>query len=413
MSEKRVVVTGIGALCAFGRDWQTIKEKFRQGKNAVVYLPQLEEWSELEAKLAAPLPSYEAPKHWSRKQLRSMGLVAQYAVDCAEQCLQDAGILDNKTELKKCQNGELGVAAGSSIGSTPDIMDCGMLLAHQKNNFNANTYIRIMPHTIAANIAIFFGLTGRIIPTSSACTSGSQAIGYSYEAIKYGKIPMMLAGGAEQLCPSEIFVFDKLFAASRKNNQPETTPRPYDVERDGLVIGEGACMLLLEELEHAKARGAKIYAEIVGYGANCDGTHITRPNKDTMQKCMKLALQDAKIPASEIAYINAHGTATEYGDIAESQAAAELFGYKPMSCQKSYFGHTLGACGSLEAFFSIEMMRDEQFVPNINLENIDPRCGEVDYLLQERNISAEFVISNNFAFGGVNTSLVLKRWVNN
>ncbi len=305
----------------------------------------------------------------------------------------------------------MGVAAGSSSGSTADVLDIGLLLAHQPNNFNANTYVRMMPHTTAANVAIFFGLTGRLIPTSSACTSGSQGIGYAYEAIKYGKIPMMLAGGADQLCPSEAFVFDSLYAASRRNGEPELTPRPYDAARDGLVLGEGGCMMVLEELEHAQARGAHIIAEIVGYGANCDGSHITRPEMRTMQRCIELALEDAALPPSAVGYVSGHGTATEQGDIAETQATAAVFGHVPISSQKSYLGHTLGACGSLESWFAIEMMRGGWFAPTLNLNDIDPRCGEADYLTGSgRHIDTEYVMNNNFAFGGVNTSLIFKRW---
>ncbi len=204
---------------------------------------------------------------------------------------------------------------------------------------------------------------------------------------------------------------DSLYAASRRNDAPELTPRPYDTERDGLVIGEGAGILVLEELEHARSRGAKIYAEIVGYGANSDGTHITQPQQETMQRCMELALRDAGIRPEQVGYVNGHGTATEKGDIAETQATAAVFGRVPLSSQKSYFGHTLGACGVLESWFSIEMMNSGWFAPTLNLDNIDSLCGDVDYIRgQGREIHTDYVVNNNFAFGGVNTSLVFKRW---
>ena len=222
---------------------------------------------------------------------------------------------------------------------------------------------------------------------------------------------MMLAGGAEELSASQVIVFDSLYAASRRNAQPESTPRPYDRDRDGLVIGEGACMMVLEELTHAQARGANIIAEIVGYGANSDGSHITRPEQTTMKRCMELALADANLSASAIGYVSGHGTATEQGDIAETQATAALLGHIPMSSQKSYLGHTLGACGALESWFSIEMMRSNWFAPTVNLDNIDERCGDVDFIRENgRVIETEFVMNNNFAFGGVNTSLIFKRW---
>lgn len=363
---------------------------------------------ELEAQLGAPIEDYAPPKHWTRKQLRSMGRVSYLCVDAAEQALTDAGLLGDES----ITDGRMGVACGSSSGSTKDIGDVGeLLLTGTSRNFSANTYVRMMPHTTAANIGIFFGLKGRIIPTSSACSSGSQGIGYAYEAIKYGLTDMMLAGGGEEFCPSEVYVFDSLYAASRRNGEPEKTPRPYDVNRDGLVIGEGAGIFVLEELEHAKRRGAKIYAELVGYGANSDGSHVTQPQKETMQKCMELALQDAGITPDKIGYVNGHGTATEKGDIAETLATEAVFGFVPMSSQKSYLGHTLGACGALEAWFSIEMMNGGWFAPTLNLNNIDPRCGKVDYILSGgREIETDYVMSNNFAFGGVNTSLVFKRW---
>lgn len=369
-----------------------------------------ERFPELEAQLGAPIEDYAPPKHWTRKQLRSMGRVSYLCVDAAEQALADAGLLGDES----ITDGRMGVACGSSSGSTKDIGDVGeLLLTGTSRNFSANTYVRMMPHTTAANIGIFFGLKGRIIPTSSACSSGSQGIGYAYEAIKYGLTDMMLAGGGEEFCPSEVYVFDSLYAASRRNGEPEKTPRPYDANRDGLVIGEGAGIFVLEELEHAKRRGAKIYAELVGYGANSDGSHVTQPQKETMQKCMELALQDAGITPDKIGYVNGHGTATEKGDIAETLATEAVFGFVPISSQKSYLGHTLGACGALEAWFSIEMMNGGWFAPTLNLNDIDPRCGKADYILSGgREIQTDYVMSNNFAFGGVNTSLVFKRWKN-
>ena len=410
MNTRRVAVTGIGGITAFGRDWQSIQAAFKAEKNAVKYMDWRERFPELEAQLGAPIENYAPPKHWTRKQLRSMGRVSYLCVDAAEQALTDAGLLGDES----ITDGRMGVACGSSSGSTKDIGDVGeLLLTGTSRNFSANTYVRMMPHTTAANIGIFFGLKGRIIPTSSACSSGSQGIGYAYEAIKYGLTDMMLAGGGEEFCPSEVYVFDSLYAASRRNGEPEKTPRPYDANRDGLVIGEGAGIFVLEELEHAKRRGAKIYAELVGYGANSDGSHVTQPQKDTMQKCMELALQDAGITPDKIGYVNGHGTATEKGDIAETLATEAVFGFVPMSSQKSYLGHTLGACGALEAWFSIEMMNGGWFAPTLNLNDIDPRCGKVDYILSGgREIQTDYVMSNNFAFGGVNTSLVFKRWKN-
>lgn len=406
---KRVVVTGMAGISALGSEWQAIQQAFQEGRSAIRVMPDWSRYTELNTRLGGPVEDFQPPSHWTRKQLRSMGRVSQLAVRAAENALADAGLLGERS----ITDGRMGVACGSSVGSTAEIRAFGnMLLNGVTDDLNANSYVRMMPHTTAANIGIFFELKGRIIPTSSACTSGSQGIGYAYEAIRYGRQDLMLAGGAEELCPSEALVFDALYATSQKNDTPELTPRPYDRDRDGLVIGEGSGMLVLESLEHAQARGARIHAEIVGFGSNSDGTHITRPEAATMRIAMEMALADAGLPPEAIGYVNGHGTATEQGDVAETQATAGLFGSRmPISSQKSYLGHTLGACGALESWFSIEMLRNDWYAPTLNLQNVDPLCGELDYLDGDgRRMSNEYVMNNNFAFGGINTSLIFKRW---
>lgn len=405
----RVVVTGMAGICALGSRWEAVEQGLRARRNAVRYMPEWDRYTDMNARLAAPIDDFVVPGHWKRKQLRSMGRVSQLAVFAAEQALADADLAAHPI----VRSGQMGVASGSCTGSTPDIKDfAAMMISNDASGLNANSYVRMMPHTTAANISIFLGLTGRIVPTSSACTSGSQGIGYAYEAIKYGKQVCMIAGGGEELCPTEAMAFDTLYAASRRNDAPALTPRPYDRDRDGLVIGEGACMLVLEQMEHAVARGARIHAEIVGFASNSDGVHVTRPEESTMRRVMELALEDAALPPAVIGYVNGHGTATEHGDIAETRATAALFGARmPISSQKSYLGHTLGACGALEAWFSIEMMNRGWFAPTLNLDNLDPRCGELDYIVGDgRVLQTEYVMSNNFAFGGVNTSLILRRW---
>jgi 3-oxoacyl-[acyl-carrier-protein] synthase II len=203
-----------------------------------------------------------------------------------------------------------------------------------------------------------------------------------------------------------------MFATSKRNDEPHRTPRPFDTTRDGLVVGEGAATLVLEELEHAQQRGARILAEIVGYATNCDGVHITNPDATGMRRVMELALEDAGLEAAAIAYVNAHGTATEAGDIAETRATHEVFGAGvPVSSLKSFFGHTLGACGAIEAWLTIEMMREGWLAPTLNLEVVDPRCAPLDYVRSPgREASVPFAMSNNFAFGGINTSLIIRRW---
>ena len=409
MNGKRVVVTGMAGVTALGSDWPSIEAAFRAGRSGIRYMHEWDRFGELNTRLGGPVDDFVAPKHWTRKQTRSMGRVSKLAVYAAERALEDAGLLGDPS----IQDGRMGVACGSSVGSTEEIKAFGnMLINSVADGLNANSYIRMMPHTTAANISIFFGLKGRLIPTSSACTSGSQGIGYAYEAIKFGRLPMMLAGGAEELCPTEAMVFDALYATSLKNDAPHSSPRPYDSGRDGLVIGEGAGMLVLEELEHALARGATIHAEIVGFGCNSDGQHATKPELLTMRGAMQLALDDAALTPDAIGYVNGHGTATDQGDVAESLATSGLFGPRmPISSQKSYLGHTLGACGALESWFSIEMMNRDSYAPNLNLQQIDPACAELDYLRGEfRSMSHQYVMNNNFAFGGVNTSLIFRRW---
>ncbi|MGE8688699.1 MAG: beta-ketoacyl-ACP synthase [Achromobacter sp.] len=405
---KRVVVTGMAGISALGSDWATVQDALQSGRSAIRTMPDWSRYAELNTRLAGPIDDFHPPAHWTRKQLRSMGRVSQLAVRAAELALADAALLGDRA----ITDGRMGVACGSSVGSTAEIRAFGnMLLNGVTDDLNANSYVRMMPHTTAANVGIFFELKGRIIPTSSACTSGSQGIGYAYEAIRYGRQDLMLAGGSEELCASEALVFDALYATSQKNDTPELTPRPYDRDRDGLVIGEGAGMLVLESLDHALARGARIHAEVVGFGSNSDGTHITRPEARTMRIAMEMALADANLPPQAIGYVNGHGTATEQGDIAETQATHGLFGSSmPISSQKSYLGHTLGACGVLESWFSIEMLNRDWYAPTLNLRNVDPRCGELDYLREGRRMSNEYVMNNNFAFGGINTSLIFRRW---
>lgn len=404
---KRVVVTGMAGITSLGETADQVFAQFEQGKSGIRYMPDWEVYTDLRSKLGGPVESYTIPKHFNRKVTRGMGRVALMSTVCAEKALEDAGLLNDPV----LNSGQTGVAFGSSAGSVDAIGEFGsMLIDNNMNKLNATTYIRMMSHTSAVNMTVYFGLKGLTLPTSSACTSGSMAIGQAYEAIKYGKQTVMLAGGAEELSAAGSAVFDVLMATSSQNEHPEKTPRPFDSKRDGLVVGEGAGCLILEEYQHAQARGAKIYAEIIGYGSNTDGQHVTRPDAEMMGRCIQLALSDAQIAADQVDYVNAHGTSTDQGDIAETQATARVLGKKPISSLKSYFGHTLGACGAIEAWLSIEMMQRSQFIPTLNLDEIDAACGDLDYIVkQSRNMHADIVMSNNFAFGGINTSLIFKR----
>jgi len=405
---KRVVVTGMSAITALGDDWETFKAALVKGENAVKVIPEWDKFTDLNTRLAAPVMHFEKPAHYKRKMVRSMGRVSLMATRATELALEQAKLLGEKA----LTDGSTGISYGSSIGSTEPLIPFGnMMTTGSMSGVTATSYIQMMSHTAPVNVGVFFGLKGRVITTSSACTSGSQGIGYAYEAIKFGRQKVMVAGGAEELCVTEAAVFDTLYATSIKNESPKLTPCPFDKSRDGLVIGEGACTLILEELEHAQARGANILAEIVGFGSNSDGQHVTQPSADTMQVAIEQALKDANIDASMIGYVNAHGTATEKGDIAETTATANALGEVPISSLKSYLGHTLGACGSIEAWASINMMKDNWFSPTLNLQEVDPACGLLDYIKGEaREIKTNHVMSNNFAFGGINTSIIFKRW---
>jgi 3-oxoacyl-[acyl-carrier-protein] synthase II len=404
----RVVVTGVGAFSPIGSRWEDIEARLRSRKNGVRRMDAWDVYEGLNTRLGAPVPDFVLPESFTRKKTRSMGRVSRMATAASETALRDAGLLDDPI----LQSGRVGVAYGSSSGSTDAISDfANMLLSKSLDGITATTYIRMMGHTTPVNIGVFFGLKGRVITTSSACTSGSQGIGYAYETIRNGAQDIMLAGGGEELCPTQAAVFDTLYATSMRNDAPEATPRPFDRNRDGLVIGEGACTLILERRDHALARGAKPYAEIVGFDSNSDGTHVTQPSFETMQRVIGLALESATLAPEAIGYVSAHGTATDRGDIAETKATYNIFGERiPISSIKSYTGHTLGACGALESWLAIQMMNNGWFAPTINLEHVDPECAPVDYIVGGgRELDVEYVMNNNFAFGGINTSLIFRR----
>lgn len=404
----RVVITGVGAFSPLGSGWPEIENNLRSLKNGVRRMHAWEEYEGLNTRLGAPVSHFEPPETFTRKKTRSMGRVSLMATAASEIALRDSSLLGDPV----LQSGRVGVAYGSSSGSTDATRDfANMLLSKSLDGITATTYIRMMGHTAPVNVGVYFGLRGRVITTSSACTSGSQGVGYAYETIRNGSQDVMLAGGGEELCPTQAAVFDTLYATSTRNAEPSSTPRPFDRERDGLVIGEGACTLILERRDRAISRGAKIYAEIVGFDSNSDGAHVTQPSPATMQRVIELALADSGLEPQAIGYISAHGTATDRGDIAESNATWQVFGDRvPISSIKSYTGHTLGACGALESWLAVEMMNRGWFAPTINLTNVDPECAPLDYIVGDgRALDVEYVMSNNFAFGGINTSLIFRR----
>lgn len=408
--KRRVVVTGVGGVTALGNTWPAISEKLEQGQGATRYIP---EWSDiigLNSLLGAPLIEFTCSPSVIRKHRRGMGRSAEFSVTASEAALAQAGLLQHPT----LTNGGTGVAFGSSAGSVDAIMEFGGVLTNRSlDSINATSYVRMMPHTLAANISLFFGLQGRIIPTSSACTSSSQAIVFAAEAIRHGYQEIMIAGGADELNATHNAVFDLLYATSTKNSAPDTTPRPFDVDRDGLVIGEGAATIVLESHDHATSRGATILAEVSGVATNSDGRHVIQPTAATMERVMRMALADAGVEARDIGYVSAHATATLTGDVAETKATEKALGNDvPISSLKGYFGHTLGACGAIEAWLGIEMLNCGWFAGNRLLHTVDPECGELKYIRNPAgmNISCDRFMTNNFAFGGINTSIIFERY---
>ena len=407
MNPRRVVITGVGIASPIGNTMEAASLALREGRHGIAVQQHWEQYGNLATRLAAPVQGVDYT-HAARKKTRTMGRVALLSAFASDQAVKDAGLT-----VDELGSGSLGLAYGSTHGSSSDLETFTRTLFKQDSlkGISSTCYLKFMSHTCAANLAMYYGITGRIITTCAACVSSSQAIGYGYEAVKFGIQEAMICGGAEELHFTHAGVFDIMYATStRYNDRPDLSPRPFDTNRDGLVIGEGAGTVILESYDRAKARGAKIYAEIIGYGTNCDGMHMTNPSAVGMAGAMKLCLKDAGTAVDSIDYVNGHGTATELGDIAESAATLQVLGDKvPFSSTKSHTGHTLGACGSLEVVFCLAMMGDGFLPPTRNLDEIDPRCAPLNYLRGDcREAKPRTIMTNNFAFGGINTSLLLR-----
>ena len=404
--KRRVAVTGMGLASPLGNDVEAAFSRLKTFENCVEAIPELAEYEGLNSHLAART-RFERPAHYTRKVVRTMGECSILALYATEQAIAQAGLDDGIL-----QGGRCGVAYGSCSGSIPPLLDFYSMLTTKKlQNVTSGTYLKLMPQTTAVNLSVHFKTHGRLVPTGTACTSGSLALGSAAELIRWGVQDVMIAGGAEEFSPTQVAVFDTLYATSLRNGAPRTTPAPYDVDRDGLVIGDGAATFVLEEYGHARARGATILAELAGFAETTDGTHVTNPNAETMARALQGALDDAGVDASVIGYVSGHGTATRTGDVAETAATRSVFGRAvPISSIKSYTGHTLGACGALEAAMTVKSLQCGWYPPTLNLATPDPECAELDYIAGEgRRIDAEYAMSNNFAFGGVNTSLVFRR----
>jgi 3-oxoacyl-[acyl-carrier-protein] synthase II len=402
-------VTGIGLASPIGNDLGSATAALREGRHGIVAMP---EWAEVQglstrlAGLAKDVPFTNYP----RKKTRSMGRVALLATYATEQALKDAGLELDLTSMR-----DVGLAYGSTHGSsTAQEEFCRTLFARNGlRGIPSTSYLKFMSNTCVINLASFFGIQGRVISTCSACTSGSNAIGYGFEAIRDGQLDVMICGGAEEMHFTHAAVFDILYATSRRyNDRPGEGSRPFDADRDGLVVAEGACTFVLEEEQRARRRGAHIHGEVVGFGTSCDGQHVTQPSADGMAAAMKNALASAGIAPGDVDYINAHATATDIGDVTESQATLQVFGDKvPISSTKGHTGHTLGACGALESAFCLAMMNEGFLAPTMNLDKPDPRCAPLRYLRNETIDAPDLniMMNNNFAFGGINTSLLYRR----
>jgi len=403
---RRVVVTGGGAVSPLGCDWPVIEASLRAGRSGIIPCPLWEEYPDLRSRAAGVVSLPELPASFDRKKIRGMSRAALLAVYAADLALANAELTGHPV----ITGGETGVACGSCLGGPEALIELAAACTRRQfRGLPATTFIKVMSHSCAANIGLFFGLTGRIIPTCSACTSGSQGIGFAWESIRAGAQTVMLAGGAEELCLGITALFDTMLATSARS---AATPRPFDAGRDGLVTAEGAAVLVLEELEHALARKAPIVAELVGFGTNSDGAHLTDPQPETMSRAMRLSLASAGLRPEQIGFVHCHATGTERGDIAESRATAAVFGSTtPVGALKSYLGHTLGAAGALESWLTINMMNSGWFAPVLNLEAPDTRCAPLAWITGAGlEIEPTHVMVNNFAFGGVNTSLIFKRW---
>ena len=312
-------------------------------------------------------------------------------------------------------SGRLGVAFGSTHGS-PTVQrqiyrtffgDTDAKLS----SIGAVDYLKSMVHTTAVNITKMFGITGRVISSSTACTTSSQSIGFGYEAVKFGMQDAMLCGGADEYDTTTVAVFDNLLACSTEfNATPHLTPRPFDVRRDGLVVGEGAGAVVLEEYETAKRRGATILAEVLGFACNNNGGDLILPNMDGIVQTIRLGLENARVNADQIDLVSAHATATKMGDVIEAQAIGKTYGQTPwVTGLKSYMGHTMGSCGAIETILTLYMMQEGFVAPTLNLDEVDERCAMIRHARQLIQVPVRTVAIQNFAFGGVNTSLIIRK----
>ena len=411
MEKRRVVVTGLGCITPLGLDLASTWQGIVAGKSGVSKITDFDT-TDFSVKIAATLPGFDPEAAGiTRKEKKKMDISLQLGYAASIQAWEDAGI-----EVTEESSHRMGVSVGSGIGGLSCIQENQQNLIDDGPRKISPFFIpAAIINMISGHVAMRFGLKGPNIAIVTAFTTGTHHIGNAARMIAFGDADVMVAGGAEKAsCPIGIAGFAAARALSKRNDDPEHASRPWDVGRDGFVLGDGAGAIVLEEYEHAKKRGAKIYAELVGFGMSADAYHITLPSGDGGYRSMQNALQDAKMDASEVDYVNAHGTSTPAGDAIESQSVAKLLGAQAkkacMSSTKSMIGHLLGAAGAVEAIFSVLSIHDNVVPPTMNLDNLDPECADMDYVAnqaQQRQI--DVAVSNSFGFGGTNGTLVFKR----
>jgi 3-oxoacyl-[acyl-carrier-protein] synthase II len=404
---KRVVITGVGAVSPLGIDVEEMILGIEEGRSAVRRMEGWNNYIGLRSLVGAPAKLVNE-KAIPRSSRRSMGRMSIFSVQAAEQAVRDSGI-----DPEQLSSGRAGCIIGSTTGSAESLNDTfeKMLPERDLTKLTAMKFFQCVSHTAAMNVAQYLGIKGFVTATCSACASGLQAIGSGYDLIRLGRQDAVLCGGAEDLHPTVTASFDILLATSTGyNDEPEKTPRPFDAKRDGLVCGEGSGILLLEDYEHALKRGAKIYAEIIGYHTCGSGSHVSQSSKDSMSTCFRLALKDANVRAEDVDYINAHATATVQGDSEEAEAIREVFGDSvPVSSLKGYMGHTLGASGAIELIVSLVMMEKGCIYPTLNLESVGADCAGICHVIKKTEKEIGIMVKNAFAFGGINASIVCKK----
>ena len=398
----KVVVTGSGVLSSLGNDPDSVFTALQENRTGVRLMPDWKQYNGLHAYLAAPTLPYDE-KTIPRAARRTMSRMSEMATIATAQALRQA---DLRPAGRRCL-----LVLGSTTGS-PDMLEAYFRKLFERGGPEGQmgtSFFKIMNHTTASNVAMALELAFPVFSSSSACTTSSQAMALGWELLQSGLYDVVIAGGADELHYNASSVFDIVGAASRGyHDMPERAPRPFDRDRDGLAVAEGAAVVVMETEAHAAARGARPLAEVAGAAHHCDGRHMAQPQAEAMAEAMRMALDRAGLQPSDIDYVNAHATATRLGDIEEAKATASVFGERvPVSSLKGHFGHTLAACGTLEVIAGIEMMRHGVLIPTRNLENPDPDCGGVNLLREKKYGPVRSFVSNNFAFGGMSTSLVI------